>query len=225
MLTGMVATLCAYSLMMYIQRQYCPYPWAHPLILTIAILTLGLSLTDVSIPHYQSSVSFIHWLLGPITVALAVPIYQQWHNLKAMGKTLPLIIVAGGVIAPLSAWLFVWSLGAPAKLQLTMLVKSITTPLAMGAAQEIGGIPALAAVIVIITGIVGACLADWVFALVGVDDERARGIALGTVAHAVGTAKAVSDSTVTGAFASVALCVNGILTAVVLPFVFWLMSS
>ena len=94
----------------------------------------------------------------------------------------------------------------------------------MDAAREIGGIPSLAAVFVIVTGIIGACFADMIFRFIGVSDPRAKGVALGTVAHAVGTAKAVSDSTVAGAFASVALCVNGILTAIFLPLIFWLLN-
>lgn len=226
LLTGVAIVLTAvvYATMLRVHRRFCPFPWAHPLILTVASLMIGLALAGISVSDYQKGASLINWFLGPVTVALAVPIYQQWQNIKRLGTPLLFSVLLGGFLAPILAWLALWTFDAPLSVQLTMLVKSITTPLAMGAAEEIGGLPSLAAVIVIVTGIVGTSFADFVFRLFRVTDLRAQGIALGTVAHAVGTAKAISESTTTGAFASVALCINGVATAVLLPFLFWLFA-
>ena len=99
---GMTATTCIYSLMLWLHRRYCPYPWAHPLVLTVSALTLGLFVLNIPIEAYQVSTQAIHWFLGPMTVALAIPVYQQWYNLKKMGSHLLLSVIFGGGISPYS---------------------------------------------------------------------------------------------------------------------------
>jgi putative effector of murein hydrolase len=129
-------------------------------------------------------------------------------------------ICVGGALAPVLSWTCLYLLNTPLNLQMTVLVKSITTPLAMDAAGAIGGIPALAAVFVISTGIVGAICGPALFALIGVNNPAAQGTALGAVSHAIGTARAISIGEQCTAFATLALCVNGIATSLILPILF-----
>lgn len=217
-------TLIAYLCGLYVNRRCDGHPLSHPLIITALLVVSVLVLTHTPVPTYQSSAQLLHWLLGPVTVSLALPIYRQWARLRHYGWRLVISIGAGGIVAPVLAWLSLWLLSAPTAMQLTMLAKSITTPLAMEAAEQIGGIPALAAVFVIVTGIVGAVVSGWVFALFNVGNRDAQGIALGTVAHAVGTAKASHMGEDVLAMATLGLCINGILTALVLPLLYSLMS-
>ncbi|GAB5393048.1 MAG: hypothetical protein Altm1KO_25660 [Alteromonas macleodii] len=129
-------------------------------------------------------------------------------------------IAFGGILAPFTAWLTLFALDAPRAIQITMLAKSITTPLAMESSAQVGGIPALAAVFVIVTGVVGAIVATGVFAILNVQNRQAQGIAMGTVAHAIGTAKAIQMGEDVAAMATLGLCVNGIFTALALPVIF-----
>lgn len=195
-------------------------PLLHPLIISTLILGLGLYFTPIDVVEFKKGITLFELLLGPATVSLAVPLYNQLPVLRQLGLKVLAPIIIGGSIAPLIAWLSVYFLDTPLQLQMTMLVKSITTPLAMGTAVLIGGIPELAAVIVILTGIVGATFAPWLIMLTKTDSEYAQGLALGSVAHVVGTSKALSISETCGAFATLGLCLNGIFTAVLLPILF-----
>ncbi|WP_334027606.1 LrgB family protein [Alteromonas sp. P256] len=219
-LIWLFVTLLCYALSVKVNLAFNGHPASHPLVMTVSLVGLALLLANMSVPQYQQSVSLLHWLLGPVTVALALPIFKQWQKLRYYGWRLFASIAVGGVLAPLLAWFTLYALGSPVALQLTMLAKSITTPLAMEATAQIGGIPALAAVFVITTGIVGAVVSNTVFLLCRVTSPEAQGIALGTVAHAVGTAKAIHIGEEVTAMATLGLCINGLFTAFVLPLMF-----
>lgn len=213
-------TLVAYIVALRLHHAAMASPVFHPLVLTALMVGTAMWYSDVEIPDYQRYAGALHWLLGPATVALALPIYNQWQRIRHLGWRLIVAIGVGGIIAPLLAWTALWINDAPLAMQLTMLLKSITTPLAMEASRLIGGIPALAAVFVIITGIVGAIVSGGVFYVLRIDNVQAQGVALGTVGHAVGTARALQLSEQTGAMATLGLCINGILTATVIPLLF-----
>lgn len=219
-----VLTLCAYLCALYVNRKSAGSMLLHPLIISVCLLAVGLWLADTGINTYQTHSSILHWMLGPATVALAIPLRNQLSNLKRYWKVIVLPIVAGGIIGPTLAGAAAYFAGLDQKMILTMLTKSITTPLAMETAQVIGGYPSLAAVLVIVTGIIGAVLCHTVFRLIKVRSEIAQGIALGTAAHAVGTAQAFHISEKTGAFASLALCINGLLTAIFLPMLYFYLT-
>ncbi|NMH59344.1 LrgB family protein [Alteromonas ponticola] len=193
------------------------HPLTLPLVISALVLGGLLFVLDVPVSEFQRATSLIHWLLGPVTVALAVPLHHQYQRIAGLGWRLWVAIVAGGVIAPALAWFTLYLFNAPLMLSMTMLVKSITTPLAMETAALTGGVPAIAAVFVISTGVVGAMVCPWVFKLLGGNNPAAQGVALGTVAHAIGTAKALQLSELTGALAAISLSLNGVLTAFVLP--------
>ena len=213
-------TLCCYAISVRVNLYFKGHPVSNPLVITVSLVGIALLLGHESVPQYQQSVSLLHWLLGPVTVALALPIFKQWQKLKHYGWRLFASVAMGGVLAPLLAWFVLYALGSPIAMQLTMLAKSITTPLAMEATAQIGGIPALAAVFVITTGIVGAVASSTIFVLCRVTSPEAQGIALGTVAHAIGTAKAIHMGEEVTAMATLGLCINGLLTAFILPLLF-----
>ena len=213
-------TLLVYSISLHVARKVNANPLANPVLVTAVIMGVLLYFSDTGVAEYQRLAGLIHWLLGPATVALAMPMYAQWQKIRELGWRLLAAVSFAGFIAPLLAWLCVAMLRAPMPIQLTMLAKSITTPLAMEATSQIGGVPALAAVFVIITGIVGAIVAPLVYRLLNVTLPQAQGLALVAVCHAVGTAKALQMSQRTGALATLGLCLNGIITALLLPVLF-----
>ena len=196
------------------------HPALHPLIVSTLLIILLQSWTHTSVSEYQNYTTLLSALLGPATIALAVPLYKQLNILIQMNWRVLVPISVAGVLSPTLSWTCLYLLDSPLNLQMTMLVKSITTPLAMDAASAIGGIPSLAAVFVISTGIVGAICGPALFALIGVHHQAAQGIALGAVSHAVGTARAISIGEQCTAFATLALCVNGIATSLLLPILF-----
>ncbi len=213
-------TIIAYLLALSAGRRTRGNPLANPVLVTAILVGLVLVATGTGAGDYQHYAGLVHWLLGPATVALAIPMYAQWEKIRELGWRLVVSVFIAGVIAPFTAWLTVWYFDAPVAIQMTMLAKSITTPLSMEATAHIGGIPALAAVFVIATGIVGAVIAPVVYKLLNVTLPQAQGMALGAVCHAVGTAKALQMSERTGALATLGLCLNGIMTAIILPLLF-----
>jgi putative effector of murein hydrolase len=213
-------TLAFYGVALKIFRASRGHPLVHPLSITTIAVAGVMWLSDVSAAQYREYASLLHWLLGPATVALAVPMYNQWQNIRQLGAPLVISVMVGGIVAPLLAWGVIYLTDAPVAIQMTMLVKSITSPLAMETGAAIGGIPALAAVFVILTGIVGALAAPLTYRLLAVTMPDAQGLALGAVCHAVGTSKALQMGEVQGALATVGLGLNGILTAIILPVIF-----
>nr|WP_136250240.1 LrgB family protein [Ningiella ruwaisensis] len=213
-------TLITYALARKVYVMASHSPLFHPILVSALLIISLLIAFDVSQEQYQKAALPVAFLLGPATIALAIPLYKQLTTLIRMGWRVVLPVLFGGVLAPTLAWLSIYFFNTPINLQMTMLVKSITTPLAMGTAEAIGGIASLAAVFVIITGIVGAIFAPLVFRLSQTDCEMAQGVVLGTIAHAVGTSKAISISETCAAFATLSVCLNGIVTAILLPLLF-----
>ena len=195
-------------------------PLLNPLLVASLIMGALLLAGGVDVEIYRQTVSPLALLIWPATAALALPLYLQFELIKTMGWRLVLPVVIAGTIAPLSAWLIVFALDGPLNLQMTVLVKSITTPLAMQTTQLIGGIPDLAAIIVILTGIAGATVAPFLFIAFGIKSSVVKGLSLGAIAHVVGTSSALGISQRCGAFASLALCLNGIVTSICLPLLF-----
>jgi putative effector of murein hydrolase len=220
MLACLITTLGVYLLSRRLHFWLNQNPLLHPLTISTLIISLCLHFIEIDVMAFKRGITLFELLLGPATVALAVPLYNQLPVLRQLGVRVLAPILVGGSLAPTIAWLSVYLLDTPLQLQMTMLVKSITTPLAMGTAELIGGTPELAAVIVILTGIVGATFGPWLIILSKTDSEYAQGLALGSVAHVIGTSKALSISETCGAFATLGLCLNGIFTALLLPVLF-----
>ena len=216
-LLGLTITLLAYMLAMALHRRCRMHPLTNPVLVATALLVTLLLLTDTPYTTYFAGAQFVHFLLGPATVALAIPLYAQLGKVRAMRWPVLLGLGVGSACAVASAVGIAHWLGASGPTQLSLAPKSVTTPIAMGVAERIGGIASLTAVLVIVTGIVGAVLAPPLFRWVRIQDHAIQGFALGVVAHGIGTARAFAISEQAGAFAALAMGLNGTLTALLLP--------
>jgi predicted murein hydrolase (TIGR00659 family) len=216
-LLGLTATLLAYQLAYAIYARTKFNPLANPVAIAIAILVTVLTLTGTPYKTYFDGAQFVHFLLGPATVALAIPLYQQIEKLKRDWFSLLAGVLLGSAAAITTAMGVAWALGASMTTVMSLAPKSVTTPIAMGIAEKIGGLPSLTAVLVIATGILGATIARGILKFMKVDDHGIRGFALGVTSHGIGTARAFQVSNVMGAFAGLAMGMSAILTAVLLP--------
>ena len=216
-LLGLTITLLAYQLALWVFRRSGDSAWANPVLIAIVVITAFLWLTGTPYESYFDGAKFIHFMLGPITVALAIPLFSYWGRLKRMAFPLVVALLAGSATAVLTATGIAWALGASPATIYSLAPKSVTTPIAMGVAEQIGGIPSLTAVLVILTGVIGAIGFPAVFRLLRVRDHAAQGFAIGISAHGIGTARAFLVSEEMGAFSALAMGLNGLLTAVVLP--------
>ena len=216
-LLGLTLTLVAYQLAFWIYRRSGKMALANPVLLAIIIITSFLLLTNTLYTRYFEGAQFVHFLLGPATIALAVPLYAQWPRLKRLAFPLIVALFAGSATAAFSAVAIAKLLGATPGTVYSLAPKSVTTPIAMGVAEQIGGIPSLTAVMVILTGIIGAIGFPALFRILRINDQAAQGFAVGIAAHGLGTARAFLISEEMGAFSALAMGLNGILTAVMLP--------
>lgn len=220
-LLGLTATLIAYSAAykLYMVMDYRPF--MNPVITSIVGLILFLLLTDTSYQAYFEGGQFVHFLLGPATVALAVPLYRQCIKLRKLWLPISITLVSGVVIGAFSSIGIARLLGASVQTQLSLAPKSVTAPVAMGISEQIGGLPSLTAVLVVATGIIGALLGNRLFKLMKIEDDSVKGIAMGITAHGIGTARAFQISPEMGAFSGLAMALSAFTTAVVLP---WLLD-
>ena len=227
-LFGLTATLAVYVLAQAVYARLAQAPWANPVLWTVIVLASGLLLTGVSYPTYFAGAQFIHFLLGPAVVALAWPLWQRRGELRQRWGRLLAAALAGGTVASGSAGLLGWALGLPADVVLSLVPKSVTAPVAMGIAEKIGGIPALAAVFAVITGLVGALAGRYLFDALRVPKDSqgwaARGFALGTAAHGIGAARALQVNSDAGAYAGLALGIQVILASLLIPLAYTLFS-
>ncbi|MDR1995816.1 LrgB family protein [Azonexus sp.] len=216
-LLGLTLTLLAYQGALWLYQRTGANPLANPVLLAVGLLVLFLSLTSTRYETYFAGAQFIHFLLGPATVALAIPLYMQMRRIRAMLLPVAAGLLAGSLTAILSAVLIGRLFGASPSTQLSLAPKSVTTPIAMGIAEHIGGIPSLTAVLVIFTGIIGAVGTRYVFDAMRLRDPAIRGFAIGLAAHGIGTARAFQVNEQSGAFAALAMGLNGVLTAFLVP--------
>lgn len=216
-LLGLTMTLVAYQAGMWLYERCGRHPLLNPVLLATLALVAVLTVTGTGYREYFDGAQFIHFLLGPATVALAVPLYRQIAILRRSWLSITVAILAGALTAASSAVGVAWALGGSQQTILSLAPKSATTPIAMGIAEQIGGLPSLTAVLVILTGILGAAAGGWVLDRVRVTSAPARGLALGVAAHGIGTARALQVDEVSGAFAALAMGLNGLATALLLP--------
>ncbi len=210
-------TLVAYQLAFRIYQRSGQRPLANPVLLSILILVSLLTVTGTPYVRYFEGAQFVHFLLGPATVALAIPLYGQFKRLTRMAAPLVLALLGGSLTAMLSAVFVGYWFGGSLPTLLSLAPKSVTTPIAMGIAEQIGGLPSLAAVMVIATGILGAMAAQMLYRWLGIRDDAVAGFSMGVAAHGIGTARAFQLSETMGTFAALGMGLNGLLTALALP--------
>ncbi|WP_129675406.1 LrgB family protein [Candidatus Chloroploca sp. Khr17] len=216
-LLWLVTTIGVYQGAQALSRRVGAPPLLNPVLLTIVALVSLLLLTATSYEVYFDGAQFIHFLLGPATVALAIPLYQAERKLRQVllpGLGALVIGAATGIIA---AVLLGRLVGLDEPVLRSLAPKSITTPIAMGVAEAIGGLPSLTAVLVILTGMVGAIVGREVLDLLRCRDQSIRGFAMGLASHGLGTARALQLDREAGAFAGLAMGLNGAITAMLVP--------
>lgn len=224
-LLGLTVTLLAYQAAYWLYQRANFHPLLNPVAVSVALIAGALTLTHTPYSTYFTGAQFIHFLLGPATVALALPLYAQFGKLKAAWRALLLALLAGSATAAGSAVLIAWALGAGPVTLRSMAPKSVTMPIAMGIAEKIGGLPSLTAVLVVSTGIIGAVLAKYILDALRIADHAARGFAVGVAAHGIGTARAFQVSEEAGAFAGLGMGLNGVLTPLLVPLGLWLLGT
>lgn len=221
-LLGLTLTLVAYLAAYRIYVRAYSNPLINPVAVAVVLLIGFLLLTGMPYADYFSGAQFVHFLLGPATVALAIPLYQQMARLRAVWLPALTALVIGIAVAALSAVGIAWLLGGSTETLLSLAPKSATAPVAMGISERIGGIPALTAVMVVMTGIIGAIAGSKVFGLLGIGDDSIRGVAMGVTAHGIGTARAFQLSPQMGAFSGLAMALSALGSALIVP---WLLEA
>jgi predicted murein hydrolase (TIGR00659 family) len=216
-LFGLTATLVVYVLAHALYTRFGQPPWANPVLWTVLVLAALLAATDTPYPTYFAGAQFIHFLLGPAVVALAWPLWQRREELRQRWLAVLVAALAGGAAAAASAVAIGSALGLPGEVLRSLAPKSVTAPVAMGIAEQLGGIPALAAVFAVLTGLTGAVSAKYLFDALGIAPMAVRGFALGTAAHGIGAARALQVHPDAGAYAGLALGVQVVLAALLLP--------
>ena len=213
---GVTLTLAAFALGTWINKK-TGQAICNPLLLGSILVIVFLSLVLIPVAEYKKSVQIISYLLLPATVSLAVPLYEQWQTMKKNA----LAVICGIAAGSLTSMLSVLAVGALLKLDpvltASMMTKSVTTAIGVEVAAELGGIGSLAGALIVLTGIIGNLSATALCRIAGLSDPIARGVAIGTGSHAVGTAKALQMGPVECAVSSLSIAVAGVLTAIICP--------
>jgi predicted murein hydrolase (TIGR00659 family) len=209
-------TLGAYLLGVEIQKRL-RNPLANPVLIAIVIIGLTLRILHLSYQDYFTGAQFIHFLLGPATVALAIPMVRALEHMRRGFFPMMTALLAGSLIGILSGYSLVRLLGGSQTVALSMAPKSLTTPIAIAVSTSIGGIPSLSAVLAILGGILVAISIDPVLRWLKIDEPSAKGLAAGTAGSGIGASRVIPQHTLSAAFAGVAIGANGILTAILAP--------
>jgi putative effector of murein hydrolase len=225
-LLWLTATLGAYVIGHSLHRAAGGSPLVNSVAVAIVLLVTLLVATGTGYATYFDGAQFVHFLLGPATVLLAVPLYRNFNRVRRLMVPMLAALLAGSVTAVVSAVAIAAALGASRETMLSLAPKSATTPIAMGIAEGIGGLASLTAALVIMTGIVGAMIVTPLLNCRGprgqpgalrVTDWAARGFAVGVASHGIGAARAFQVNQVAGTFAGIAMALNALLTAVLVP--------
>ncbi len=219
-LFGLTATLLVYVAAQSFYDRMSRAPWANPVLWSVLALGGVLLASRTPYPTYFAGAQFVHVLLGPAVVALAWPLWLRRAELQRRGLALTLAALAGGIAAAGSAVAIGWALGLPDDVLRSLAPKSVTAPVAMGIAERVGGVPALAAVFAVVTGLVGAVSGKYLFKLLRIDSWAVRGFALGTASHGIGAARAMQVHPDAGAYAGIALGMQALLASLLMPLVF-----
>ena len=220
-LFGLTLTLIAYGIGYRLYSAAKSNPLINPVLIAIAIIITVLTVLHIPYQDYFAGGQFIHFLLGPATVGLALPLYKQVAKLKRLWLSISLALLFGVSLASFSTLLIAKYLGASHATLLSLAPKSVTTPVAMSITEQLGGVPSLTAVFVIITGIIGAIVGSSLFRLLRIQDDSVKGIAMGITAHGIGTARAFQISAEKGAFSGLAMALSALVASLLVP---WLVS-
>ncbi|MDE5945494.1 MAG: LrgB family protein, partial [Rikenella sp.] len=185
----------------------------HPLLTSAAVIIVFLLVTGISYEHYHNATALIDFMLGPSVVALGYALYRQVEQLRANAVSIVTSVVVGSVVGIVSVVLIIRLFGAGRAIEASLVPKSVTTPIAMSIAERSGGIGSLTAIVVVFTGIFGSIVGPFVLRKLKITSRIAKGLALGSAAHGVGTARAMEMGAVEGAVSGLAIGLMGLITA------------
>lgn len=198
--------------------------YLNPVMLSIITIASILHLTGIKYETYMESAKILSFFLGPAVVSLAIPLYKQRETIKAYSRQIFAGIAFGGTLAILSAFYVTKLLGGSEEVLLSIAPKSITTAIAIGVSEKIGGIPSLTAVLVILTGIFGNAIGIEMLNAFKIKDRVARGLAMGVTSHGLGTARIILNDELSGAVSGLAMALNGVFTSLILPYLIELLQ-
>lgn len=222
-LTWLTATLAAYVIADRVAGAAKRHPLANPVVIAAALLAALILATDTSYADFFEGAQFVHFMLGPATVALAVPLHRNLTIVRRSLRAMAAALLAGSLTAAASAVAIAWAFGAPGEVLASLAPKSVTAPIAMELAKSLGGIASLSAVLVVATGITGAVIVTPLMNALRIKNYAARGFAAGVASHGIGTARAFQVSELAGTFAGIAMGLNGALTSLLV--LLWLWAS
>lgn len=208
---GVVISLLCYQIGLWVKKK-TNFALANPLLIAVIIIVTFLLTFDIEYESYQYGAKYISYFLTPATVSLAIPLYRQLELLKKYPKAILGGIASGVMMAMVSIFLMSLAFGLTNEQYVTLLPKSITTAIGMGVSDKMGGIPTITVVAISVTGIFGNIMAETILKWAKITDPIAKGLAIGTSAHAMGTAKAMEIGEVEGAMSSLSIVVAGIMT-------------
>lgn len=210
-------TIGSYLTADYIYKKSNLFPLLNPVAISIFIISMILLSFNIQYERYFEGAKFIHFLLGPATVALAIPIYKKWDLIILNSKAIFISLFIGSFLAISTTYGLSIYFELPKELILSLIPRSVTTPIAMGISELIGGIPSLTAIITIITGVIGASLGTFVFDFMKLKKMEARGFSMGLTSHGIGIARAMSKDKNAGVFAAVGMGLSGLITSIIVP--------
>lgn len=222
-LVWLIVTISAYKIGILVYEKSGKNALLQPIVIAYMIMLPILILTNIPYKQYFESVSIIHFILGPATVALALPLYKNLKLIRSYFVPIVATLFLGGTFTILSALGILWLFDASTTTMLSMTTKSVTAPITIITAQDIGAIPSLAMGFVVMTGLLGALFGSFIFKILNIKHDAAKGFALGLISHAIGIARAVEISDKAAAFAALAMGLIGVVIAVLLPIVIGLL--
>lgn len=210
---GVTLSLVSYVIGMALKRKF-KLAILNPLLVSIIITIVVLCVSHVDYDTYNKGAAYLSWFLTPATVCLAIPLYEQWELLKKNIKAVALGITSGVITSLVTVFVLAKLMGLSHKEYVTLLPKSITTAIGMGVSEELGGYVTITVAVIVVTGVLGNIFGEIICKIFRITEPISKGLALGSAAHAIGTAKAIELGEVEGAMSSLSIAVAGILTVV-----------
>ena len=208
---GVTISLVAYSIGAALKKKF-GFGFFNPLLIAIIVTVLVLLGCNVDYETYNIGAKYLSWFLTPATVCLAIPLYEEWELLKNNAKAVLLGVLAGVITSLLTVFVLAKLMGLSHENYVTLLPKSITTAIGMGVSEELGGYVTITVAVIVITGVIGNIIGEWICKIFRIHEPISKGLAFGTAAHAIGTAKAMELGDVEGAMSSLSIAVAGVLT-------------
>lgn len=216
-LPWLVLTIACYLAAVALYKRHGQQPWLIPVFTAVPVVVIVLLITGTPYATYKQGTALLGLMVGPATVALALPLYAQRDRIRRLWRPIAVSLAVGCVVALTTAMGIAWLFGASMESIVSLAPKSATIPIALPLAERFGGLPSLAAVAVAITGISGTIMAPWLLRRLDCTDPAVEGFALGLTAHAIGTARSIQMHPTAGAFSALAMGLNGVATAVAMP--------